>query len=338
MPLCLTHPDCASVATGCYRPAREQDGREEHDVSTDPAAPAAVSAVDDRVPDVHVVVGATGHLGSAVARSLLDRGEPVTVVTRSPEKARPWESDGATAVVVDVHDPEALRAVLPEGGRLFALNPPADPTGGDTDAEENRTGDAIAAAIRGAGRERVVALSTYGARPGTRIGDLGTLYRFEQHLTDLHTPVAVVRVAYLLSNWDGVLTPARNDGVLPAMLDERGPTPMVAPADVGVAVADLLTRPEPATGLHFVEGPERYSPTDVAQAFAVALGRPVDVTVTPREGWVPAFREVGFSPEAAESYAGMTALATSGEIELPDAPTRGSTTLQDYVEALVRNA
>ena len=146
--------------------------------------------------------------------------------------------------------------MLPEDGRLFALNPPADPTGGDTDAEENRTGDAIAAAIRGAGLERVVALSTYGAQPGTRIGDLGTLYRFEQRLADLDTPVAVLRVAYLLSNWDGVLAPARDDGVLPAMLDERRPIPMVAPVDVGVAVADLLTRPEPATGLHFVEGPE----------------------------------------------------------------------------------
>jgi len=146
--------------------------------------------------------------------------------------------------------------VLPEDGRLFALNPPADPTGGDTDAEENQTGDAIAAAIRGAGLERVVALSTYGAQPGTRIGDLGTLYRFEQRLADLDTPVAVLRVAYLLSNWDGVLAPARDDGVLPAMLDERRPIPMVAPVDVGVVVADLLTRPEPATGLHFVEGPE----------------------------------------------------------------------------------
>ena len=113
---------------------------------------------------------------------------------------------------------------------------------------------------------------------------------------------------------------------------------MVATADVGLTVADLLTRPEPADGLHVVEGPERYSPTDVAHAFGAALGRSVRVSVTPREGWLAAFREMGFSPEAAESYAGMTALATSGEIELPDAPTRGSTTLQDYVEALVTNA
>jgi len=53
---------------------------------------------------------------------------------------------------------------------------------------------------------------------------------------------------------------------------------------------------------------------------------------------VGAAREMGFSPEAAESYAGMTALATSDGIELPESPTRGSTTLQDYIEALLRNA
>jgi hypothetical protein len=53
---------------------------------------------------------------------------------------------------------------------------------------------------------------------------------------------------------------------------------------------------------------------------------------------VGAAREMGFSPEAAESYAGMTALATSDGFELPESPTRGSTMLQDYVEALVRNA
>ncbi|WP_414672605.1 SDR family oxidoreductase [Lapillicoccus sp.] len=77
---------------------------------------------------MHVVLGATGHLGSAVARSLLAPGEPVTVVTRSADKASRWEADGATAVVLDVHDAEALRAALPDGGRVFALNPPADPT------------------------------------------------------------------------------------------------------------------------------------------------------------------------------------------------------------------
>ena len=109
-------------------------------------------------------------------------------------------------------------------------------------------------------------------------------------------------------------------------------------ADVGVAVADLLTRSEPATRLHHVEGPERYTPTDVAAAFGAALGRPVTVAVTPRQGWATTFRELGFSAEAAESYAAMTTLTVDGGTDLPDSPTRGATTLEDYVEALVRRS
>jgi hypothetical protein len=81
----------------------------------------------------------------------------VTVVTRSRDKARDWEARGAQAAVLDVGEAGALRAVLPRG-RLFALNPLADPTDAsvDPDAEEIRTGEAIAAAVDGAGLERVV--------------------------------------------------------------------------------------------------------------------------------------------------------------------------------------
>ena len=145
-------------------------------------------------------------------------------------------------------------------------------------------------------------------------------------------PVAVVRVAYLLSNWDGVLAPARDDGVLPAMLDERRPIPMVAPADVGVAVADLLTRPEPATGLHFVEGPGAVL---AGRRRAGVRGRPSvapsTVTVTPREGWVSAFREMGFSRRGGgvvrrDDGARHAATRSSCPSRRPAAPRRSRTT------------
>ncbi|MFS2017377.1 NAD-dependent epimerase/dehydratase family protein [Massilia sp. CT11-108] len=32
---------------------------------------------------MHIIIGGTGHVGSATARALLRRGEPVTVVTRN---------------------------------------------------------------------------------------------------------------------------------------------------------------------------------------------------------------------------------------------------------------
>ncbi len=132
----------------------------------------------------------------------------------------------------------------------------------------------------------MVALSTYGGR---RIGDLGTLHRFESLLNDLEAPLAVVRAGYLFSNWDGAAEPARTRGQVPIMLDADRALPMVAPADVGSEVARLLQLDEPDRSVHHVEGPRRYTPADVAQAFAQALGSPVATVRTSPDTWRTTF-------------------------------------------------
>jgi uncharacterized protein YbjT (DUF2867 family) len=40
---------------------------------------------------MYIVLGATGHIGSAVTNFLLQRGENVTVITRRPENKAMWE-------------------------------------------------------------------------------------------------------------------------------------------------------------------------------------------------------------------------------------------------------
>lgn len=65
--------------------------------------------------------------------------------------------------------------------------------------------------------------------------------------------------------------------------------PMVAPDDVGALAAVRLKSGVEDGGIRYVEGPERYSSTDVAQAFADVLGCAVEVEVTPREEWENAF-------------------------------------------------
>jgi hypothetical protein len=63
---------------------------------------------------------------------------------------------------------------------------------------------------------------------------------------------------------------------------------------------------------------------------ARTLDRAVEVEVIAREGWEAAFRSLGFSEEAARSYARMTAV-TIDELELPASPIRGHIRLADYV-------
>lgn len=282
-----------------------------------------------------IILGGTGHVGSAAARALLDQGHPVTIVTRSAAATGSWTQRGAEVAVADVHDVDRLRAVFRRGRRAFLLNPPAD-VATDTDVAERETVRCILAALDGSGLEQVVAESTYGAQPGERCGDLTVLYGLEQGLAAQPIPAVIQRAGYYMSNWASSLAAARESGILPSMLPAGLRIPMVAPEDLGRAAARWLTEPADRTGLHYVEGPQPYSAADVAAAFAAALGRPVEVQEIPRAAWEETFRDLGFSGPAARSYARMIAASVDGGFEMPDRPVRGAVTLQDYIGALLR--
>ena len=282
---------------------------------------------------MYIILGGTGHIGSQLTGLLLDMGERVTVVTRSEEKRTECEKSGADVAVVDVRDVEALRRVFSRGKRAFLLNPPAAPST-DTDVEERRTAPSIVAALEGSGLLRVVAQSTYGARPGRNIGDLGVLYELEQALHRQPIATSIIRGAYYMSNWDMSLGTARSDGRVNTFFPAAFKLPMVAPHDIAKFAAVLLTGTTERVGLHYIEGPERYSAADVAAAFAHALGRTVTSETIPQSRWMDTLTAVGFSERAAKSMAEMTRI-TLNEPELPDAPARGTTTLRQYIEALV---
>lgn len=282
---------------------------------------------------MHIIVGGTGQIGSAAARALLERGEPVTVVTRNAGHAAELKALGAKVAVADIRDVARLRAVLHTGRRALLVNPPADPSG-DTDAEERANVAAIIAALDGSELEKVVAASTYGARPGERCGDLTVLHEFEEKLKAQPVPAAINRGAYYMSNW-ARLRDAAAAGSLRSFFPADMALPMVAPADLGAAAARRLLEPADEVELRHVEGPERYTPQDVAKAFAEALGAAVEVAEIPRDAWRDAFRQFGFSEAAAGSYACMMATFVDGKAELPAHPERGRTTLRDYISAVV---
>ncbi len=131
------------------------------------------------------------------------------------------------------------------------------------------------------------------------------------------------------------LKTAREAGVIHTLFPVDFVIPMVAPLDLGLAVARLMMEPVEKTGLHHVEGPRRYTLDQVAAAFADVLGKPVDAIETPRGRWISAFKAQGFSDAAADSYAGMTAAALDFEAPPLSAVERGKTALEDYVAHLV---
>ena len=274
-----------------------------------------------------IVLGASGHVGGTVARRLLEQGRPVTVVLHRPEQDSEWSARGASVAVLDVHDTAALTAAFSKARRAFLLNPPASPSL-DVDHEERRTVHSIIEAVRGASLEKIVVQSTYGAQDNPHCGDLGSLYTFEQGARETGVPLCVVRAAYFMSNWYGALSTARQSWVFPSLLPKALKAPMVAPQDVGELAARLLAAPVEETGTYSIEGPETYTPEDVATALSAVLGRDVTVDEIPRSQWLEFYRSHGFCPEAAQSYATMTGIFVDGRYDRPRTPLRGATDLQ----------
>jgi uncharacterized protein YbjT (DUF2867 family) len=108
----------------------------------------------------------------------------------------------------------------------------------------------------------------------------------EETLGDLPFPHAFLRPGWFLENSAGDVTSARSEGKIRFQLhpiDRK--FPLVATADIGNVGAETLT--QRWTGIRHIEvaGPEGYSPLDIADAFAAAIGRPVEAIAVPRAEW-----------------------------------------------------
>ena len=285
---------------------------------------------------MHIVLGATGHVGSALAKSLLDKAQSVTVVTHDQSKVADWIQAGAKAAVCDIHDVKTLHTVFNTGSKLFLLNPPAPPST-DTVKEEKRSLACILKALEGSSIRKVVGESTYGAQPGSGQGDLNVLFKMEKHLRDQGYANSILRAAYYMSNWDFSLQSAMEEGVIYSLYPEDFKLPMVAPDDLGGYASELMLESNDSNRMIYVEGPERYSPADVAQAFAKASNMKVNVETIPEYKWISYLQENGFSEKAAKSMAAMTKATLEGRF--PESGFhKGSITLDEYIEDLVATA
>jgi signal transduction histidine kinase len=73
---------------------------------------------------MYAVMGITGNVGGAVARTLLAKGEKVRGIARNPEKAAEWQKQGAELFKADYDDVDALTAAFTGVAGVFVMVPP----------------------------------------------------------------------------------------------------------------------------------------------------------------------------------------------------------------------
>jgi NAD(P)H dehydrogenase (quinone) len=287
---------------------------------------------------MYAVMGITGKVGGAVARALLEKGAKVRGIVRDPEKAVYWQKQGAELFKADYDDVDTLTAAFTGVAGVFAMVPPnfaPTPDFAETKAALRVLHEALSTAMPA----KAVYLSSIGAEKASGLGLITSSHLLEETLSDLPLSHAFLRAAWFFENSAGDVESARNEGKIRFQLHPLDRKfPLVATADIGKVGAETLM--QSWTGIRHIEvaGPEGYSPLDIADAFAGAVGHPVEAIAVPRKEWETLWVSQGMPEGRTTPRAEMVDAFNSGWIHFGVAGTEhvdGTTPLRAVITQLV---
>jgi len=221
-----------------------------------------------------VVLGATGHTGSVVAKKLLETGEKVRVVGRDAYKLAQLTRLGAESATADATDARAMVRAFAGVEAGYVLLPPRA-----KDPELLASGDAmstaIADAIQASGLSHVVLLSSIGAQHERKTGPIQALHTFEEKLKQVTKLNALfLRPGPFMENFLMLIPLVQSMGFLAGGIDGDLKLPMIATRDIGQAAADALSKLDfSGFSTRELQGERDLSYKTAAAAIGAAIGK-----------------------------------------------------------------
>ncbi len=225
---------------------------------------------------MHLILGASGQLGSRVARRLLDAGEPVRAVSRDPQRLEALAARGAEVLQGDLLErdwmPAALNGVRSVVLAAHGLLPPSrknHPAAVDGIGTRHLLDQAARSGV-----ERVVHVSAAGGK-GPNTSFMKVKRETEGHLRASGLPHTILRPTVFMENHALVLMgePLRDTGTV--TLFGRGATPVnwISAADVADRVVEALGDMDAPDATLEIGGPQVRSRLEVLAILEEALGR-----------------------------------------------------------------
>lgn len=238
-----------------------------------------------------LVLGATGMVGSHVARALAAHGAPVRALVRDPLRAASVIGGETAMATGDLADRAAVDAALAGVDRVLLC------LGNRPDQADLEV--AAIDACRAAGVRRVVKISAKGAQPGSPVPFWDQHARIEDHLWRSGMAAVVLRPSTYASN---LLASAEAVAVTGRLFAPAGSAPIafIDPRDVAdVATAALL---DPAYDGQTITltGSAALTFHNVADAWSAVAGRPVEYVDIPDDAARAALIDAGLPPWLAE--------------------------------------
>lgn len=289
--------------------------------------------------ELHVITGATGHIGKRLAETLLSQGKRVRVIGRRAEKMKGFAEKGADVFVGNVESGNDMTRAL-EGAKAVFLMIPPNYTVEDFRAYQNTIGQAYEQALRSAGVRYVVNLSSLGAHRPDKLGPINGLYDQEQRLNKIAgVHVVHLRPAYFMENHFGSLGLIKQSGINGGALKSDLAIPQIATADIAaVAAQHLLNLDFAGQEVHDLLGPRDLTMREVTDLLGKAIGKPsLKYVQFSYEDTAKALSGMGFSKDVGRLYVEMLRGFNEGFAQ----PTQGRnsktttpTTFEEFVKLL----
>jgi uncharacterized protein YbjT (DUF2867 family) len=287
----------------------------------------------------YVICGATGNVGSKVARSLLAAGAPVRAIGRERVRLGPLASAGAEPWPGDLGDVEFLSRAFSGVRAVFAMIPPKYDAR-DLAAYQNGIGEALASALENARVQRVVTLSSIGADLFEGTGPIRGLHEMEKKLERLgNAEIVHLRAAYFMENHLWGLPVIRERGVNGSPIRPDAPIPMVATKDIAdEAARQLAAKALSGHSVRYLLGPRDLTMSEATRILGHAIGKPdLRYVQFPEEEARKAMSGMGMSDSAIEALLEMQRGFNAGRIrptQERNASNTTPTTLEEFAQTV----
>jgi uncharacterized protein YbjT (DUF2867 family) len=238
-----------------------------------------------------LVTGATGTVGRELVPQLLDRGQAVRVMSRTPEKASALFGSGVEVVRGDFDDRASLQAAIDSVERVFLL----------TAQMGGRPPDATVCALAAqAGVRQIVRLSVLEAGGDENDAVTGWHTAAENAIKASGLAWTFLRPGGFMSNTLAWAETIRRERTVHALFADQK-VAWIDPYDIAAVAAHVLTEEGHDGQAYPLSGPQALSPREQAAILAAALGTTIDVIDLPPAQVRAAMIAQGMPPERADA-------------------------------------
>ncbi len=283
---------------------------------------------------IFVVTGATGHVGSVIARELLAAGHTVRAIVRSAEKAKALAGQGAELLSGELGDASFLTRALRGADGAFLLLPPPPHDSADVRAFQDRVAQVEATAVAESGVRHVVLLSSWGAEKPSGTGPIVGLHVLEEALKKTGVLATFLRAGSFTENLLAMLPAAQHQGVLPSFFPPESKMATIATRDIAAVAVRSLLAPPAKSEVVYVFGTREYNAVDQAAYLSKKLGKEIKLLNLPVSAASSAIQQAGVGASMANLYQEMYEAAMKGllGVEPGHRVEKGTSTLEEALD------